>query len=110
MHPGMVGPGKHGPSSPFGSFARSGVSKWPISSDAETFTVWTLQPAQVDGSPLITGREVEYIGRYVYGSPLHVKFTGSQRMCRKPFAALATMNPVWCVVRSSIRFSNPARV
>jgi hypothetical protein len=52
----------------------------------------------------------EYMGWNAYGAPRHVKFTGSHKMWRNPFARLATILPVCPVVRSLIALRSPAAV
>ena len=93
--PGILGPRKHGCAS--GSWP-CGFSKCPISHEAETFTVCAVQPAQVTGTPPgAIGWDVAYIAWYEYGSPLQVKLTGSQMMCRNPLPESAA-----CPVRLSL--------
>ena len=50
------------------------------------------------------------IGWNEYGSPLQLKFFGSQTMCRQPLPAPAVIVPVWPVVWSAISTKKPSGV
>ena len=75
-----------------GSIA-SQYSKWPISSDAPTLVVCAPQVEPRGTAEL-------YIGWNAYGATWHVLALGWNRMCPKPLAMLAVIEPCWPVVRS----------
>ena len=74
-------------------------SKWPISSENETLPVCADQrvPAPICGALVL------YIGWKSYGFSVHaVAGAGLNAICPKPLAALAVMEPDWCVVHQEL--------
>src|SRR5690348_37017 len=73
--------------------------------------VCAAQVVHARGWPVEVGAAaVLYIGWKAYGAPLHVRFTGSKRMWRKPLVTLATIEPLWPVLRSVTAADSPAAV
>src|SRR5215469_2229239 len=86
-------------------------SKWPISPDSLMLKVCAAQVVHAVGWPLASGAAaVLYIEWKAYGAPLQVRFTGSNRMWRKPLATLATIDPLWSVLWSVTAADSPAEV
>src|SRR5215470_19214079 len=107
-----VQPGISGPlTQKLSSLSAFTGSKWPISPDWLTLKVCAAQVVHAVGWPVEVGAAaVLYIGWKAYGAPLHVRFTGSNRMWRKPLATLATIEPLSPVLLSVTAADSPAAV
>src|SRR6476661_5161343 len=58
----------------------------------------------------VSGEEVEYIGWKAYGIAVHSVPVGANRICAKPLAGLAVIEPDWPLLRSSMTALSPSGV
>ena len=99
VQPATVGPGKHGASSASPSPLGPGV-KCPISTAKLIFACKAAQGTKLSNLAVsYSGWKLKVVVAQVFGSVFW-----------KPLATLATMNPVWFVVRSSTTVRRPADV